>query len=185
MTNAPYLLPGARSGYRMNNKEVTDCMVFDGLWDPYNDAHMGLCGETCAEYYGFTREAQDEFALESLSRTQRAVHYDHFVEQIVPIEAKVKGKATMITYDEPPTLLKQSKIPHLKPVFKKDGTITAANASSIADGAAAVCLTSEEKRNLASSPWDTSPGTPHLPTTLCGLPRPLCMRCGRFWISSR
>jgi acetyl-CoA C-acetyltransferase len=145
MTNAPYLLPGARSGYRMNNKEVTDCMVFDGLWDPYNDAHMGLCGETCAEYYGFTREAQDEFALESLSRTQRAVHYDHFVEQIVPIEAKVKGKATMITYDEPPTLLKQSKIPHLKPVFKKDGTITAANASSIADGAAAVCLTSEEK----------------------------------------
>eukprot|EP00667_Euglena_gracilis_P014559 EG_transcript_15100 len=145
MSNAPYYLPGARFGYRMNNKAVVDGLVNDGLWDPYNDIHMGHCAEVCATEYGFTREMQDEFALESLKRAQRAVKERTFQPEIVPVEYSKRGKTVTVDSDEQPGLLDAKKIPTLPTAFKKGGTITAANASSISDGAAALVLMSEAR----------------------------------------
>jgi acetyl-CoA C-acetyltransferase len=145
MSNAPFLLPGARAGYRMNNQRVVDSMVHDGLWDPYADMHMGHLGEKCAAKYGFTREIQDNFAAESVIRAQKAIKEGLFKEEIVPVTVNVKGKDVVVDTDEGPGLLNVAKIPQLKPAFSKTGTITAANASSINDGAAALMLVSEEK----------------------------------------
>ena len=146
MTNAPYLLPQARKGYRLGNGKVIDSMVHDGLWDIYNDYHMGVTGENVAEKYGITREEQDEFAVNSHRKAVAAWKECRFKSQIVPVEipAKKKGEApTFFEKDESPredTTIEALR--SLKPAFKKDGTVTAGNAPGVNDGAAAVVVTS-------------------------------------------
>ena len=146
MTNAPYLLPQARRGYRLGNAQIIDSMVHDGLWDIYNDYHMGITGENVAEKYGITREEQDEFAVNSHRKAVAAIKECRFKSQIVPVEipAKKKGAApTLFDKDESPredTTIEVLR--SLKPAFKKDGTVTAGNAPGVNDGAAAVVVTS-------------------------------------------
>lgn len=148
MSNVPYYLDKARNGYRLGHGQITDGLVKDGLWDVYNDYHMGVAAELCAETCGITREDQDEFAVKSYQRAQNAQTAGKFKEEIIPIEIKdKKGNVTFINDDEEPLAVKFDKIPSLKPVFKKDGTVTAANASTLNDGAAALILMSLEKAN--------------------------------------
>jgi acetyl-CoA C-acetyltransferase len=144
MTNAPYILPKARSGYRMGNGTLVDSMIHDGLWDPYGNVHMGNCGELCARELNFSREAQDEFAIRSFKLANEAMDKGYFADDIVGVEVPKGKEMVMVTEDEGPRKVKYDKIPTLKPVFDKNGTITAANASSINDGAAALVLSSEE-----------------------------------------
>lgn len=147
MSNAPYVLPKARSGYKMGNGTLIDSMINDGLWDPYSNFHMGNCGEICAKDVHITREEQDEFAIRSFKLANESVDNGYFSEEIIPVDV-TKGKETVtIKDDEGPRKVKYDKIPTLKPVFDKNGTITAANASSINDGAAAMVLTSESYAN--------------------------------------
>jgi acetyl-CoA C-acetyltransferase len=149
MTNAPYLLPQARKGYRLGNAQVVDSMVHDGLWDIYNNYHMGITGENVAEKYGITREEQDEFALNSHRKALAAIRECRFKSQIVPVEipAKKKGEApARFEKDEGPredTTIEVLR--SLKPAFKKDGTVTAGNAPGVNDGAAAVVVTSAKR----------------------------------------
>lgn len=144
MTNSPFLMPQARAGFRMGNAAVVDSMIHDGLWDPYNNQHMGNCGELCAKEYGFTREAQDAFAIQSFEGAIAAQKSGAFKEEIEAVEIKsAKGDLTRLDSDEGPTKVKFDKIPLLKPAFDKAGTITAANASTIKDGAAALVLAGE------------------------------------------
>jgi len=144
MSNVPYYLREARTGYRMGDGKLIDGMIFDGLWDPYNDFHMGNAGELCAKEYGLTREAQDAFATESYRRAVEAQRSGAFAAEITPVHVpQRKGDALSITEDEEPGRGEPSKFSKLKPAFTKDGTITAANASSINDGAAALVLASE------------------------------------------
>ncbi len=146
MTNAPYILKKARNGYRMGNGEIIDLMIHDGLWDPYGNKHMGNIGELCAKENKISREAQDEFAKSSYEKSQDAIKNGYFKEQIVPIEMKDrKGNVTLFDTDEEPGKVNFEKAKTLKPVFEKEGTITAFNASSINDGAAAVVMMSKEK----------------------------------------
>jgi acetyl-CoA C-acetyltransferase len=146
MSNAPYLLERARSGYRMGNSVLVDSMIKDGLWDPYKDIHMGNCAEMCVAKYHFTREEQDAFALESYKRAQNASKTCLFSEEIVPVElAQKKGDPVKIETDEEPFAAPLEKIATLKPAFQKDGSVTAANSSKINDGAAALVVSSEEK----------------------------------------
>src|SRR5579863_987504 len=146
MTNAPYLLPQARRGYRLGNAQIVDSMVHDGLWDIYNNYHMGITGENVAEKYGITREEQDEFAVNSHRKAVAAWKECRFKSQIVPVElpAKKKGEApALFEKDESPredTTIESLRA--LKPAFKKDGTVTAGNAPGVNDGAAAVVVTS-------------------------------------------
>jgi acetyl-CoA C-acetyltransferase len=157
MTNAPYLLPQARKGYRLGNGKVIDSMVHDGLWDIYNDYHMGMTGENVAEKYGITREEQDEFAVNSHRKAVAAVKECRFKSQIVPVElpAKKKGEAPLLfERDESPredTTVEVLRA--LKPAFKKDGTVTAGNAPGVNDGAAAVVVTSAQRaKELGAQP---------------------------------
>jgi len=149
MTNAPYLLPQARKGYRLGNAQVVDSMVHDGLWDIYNDYHMGITGENVAEKYGITRQEQDEFALNSHRKALAAIRECRFKSQIVPVEipAKKKGEAPVLfEKDEGPredTTIEVLR--SLKPAFRKDGTVTAGNAPGVNDGAAAVVVTSAKR----------------------------------------
>jgi len=149
MTNAPYLLPQARKGYRLGNGQVIDSMVHDGLWDVYNDYHMGVTGENVAEKYGITREEQDEFAVNSHRKALAAMKECRFKSQIVPVEipATKKGAAPVLfEKDEAPredTTVETLR--SLKPAFKKDGTVTAGNAPGVNDGAAAVVVTSAKR----------------------------------------
>ncbi|MCS6808675.1 MAG: acetyl-CoA C-acetyltransferase [Bacteroidota bacterium] len=153
MTNAPYLLPKARSGYRMGNGEIIDSMMHDGLIDAYDRGSMGVYGDMCAREYGFTREAQDEFAVTSYKRAQEAQQRGWFTEEIAAVEVPDKKGTILFTTDEGPSRAQFDKIPTLKPAFSKDGTVTAANASSINDGAAALVLTSITKaRDLGIAP---------------------------------
>jgi acetyl-CoA C-acetyltransferase len=149
MTNAPYLLPQARKGYRLGNGKVVDAMVHDGLWDIFNDYHMGITGENVAEKYGITREEQDQFALDSHRKAIVAIKGCRFRSQIVPVElpAKKKGAAAvMFDKDEGPREDTTIEILRsLKPAFKKDGTVTAGNAPGVNDGAAAVVVTSADR----------------------------------------
>src|SRR5215813_1160116 len=146
MSNAPYLLERARSGYRMGNAALVDSMIKDGLWDPYKDVHMGNCAEMCAGKYHFTREEQDAYALESYKRAQKAAKTCLFSEEIVPVEvAQKKGDAIKVDSDEEPFAAPLEKIGSLKPAFQKDGSVTAANSSKINDGAAALVVSSEDK----------------------------------------
>ena len=143
MTNAPYLLPKARAGYRMGHQEVLDHMFFDGLQSPWDGKLMGCFAEATAEKYEFTRRAQDEFAAESVRRALAACGSGAFGAEITPVSAKTRKGETVIDKDETPFSLDIAKIPTLKPAFKKDGSVTAASSSSIADGAAALVLTRE------------------------------------------
>jgi acetyl-CoA C-acetyltransferase len=146
MSNVPYYLDKARNGYRLGHGQITDGLVKDGLWDVYNDYHMGSAAELCATACNISREAQDDFAIESYKRAQAAQTSGKFAREIVAVEVKDrKGEITLIDTDDEPTAVKFDKIPSLKPVFKKDGTVTAANASTLNDGAAALVLMSADK----------------------------------------
>ncbi len=153
MSNAPYYLPQARTGYRMGHGQLVDGMVFDGLWDPYNDFHMGRAGELCARERKIDRERQDAFAALSYQRAIAAAKEGVFAEEIVPVEiAGKKGDVTAFAADEEPMRGNIEKLPTLRAAFEKDGTITAGNASTINDGAAATVLMSADeakRRGLA------------------------------------
>ncbi len=145
MTQAPYALPKARDGFRMGNGQIVDLMVNDGLWDVYNNYHMGMAAELCAAEMNITREEQDEFAVNSYKKALAAIEAGEFKAEIVPVEVPGRKGVTIVDSDEEPFRSKLDKIPGLRPAFKKDGTVTAANASSINDGAAAVVVASGEK----------------------------------------
>lgn len=146
MTQTPYYLDNARNGYRLGNGTVIDGLVKDGLTDVYNNYHMGNAAELCAKTHNITREEQDAFAIESYKRSQAAWAAGKFNEEIVPVAVpQRKGDALLIDKDEEYTQVKFEKIPELRPVFQKDGTVTAANASTLNDGAAALVLVSKEK----------------------------------------
>src|SRR3954463_551099 len=157
MTNAPYLLPQARKGYRLGNSQIIDSVVNDGLWDIYNNYHMGMTGENVAQKYGVTREQQDEYAVSSHQKAVQAWKECRFKSQIVPVElpAKKKGEAPVL-FDKDEGPREDSNIGalgNLKPVFKKDGTVTAGNASTMNDGAAAVVVTSASRaKQLGAQP---------------------------------
>ncbi len=157
MSNAPYLLPNARKGYRLGNGQVVDSMVNDGLWDVYNNYHMGITGENVAEKHSITREEQDEFAVNSHRKAIAAIKECRFQSQIVPVEIPAKKKG------EPPVLFAKDESPRedttletlraLKPAFKKDGTVTAGNAPGVNDGAAALVVTSATRaKELGATP---------------------------------
>ena len=154
MSNVPYYLDKARNGYRLGHGQLTDGLVKDGLWDVYNDYHMGSAAELCASECGFSREEQDAFAITSYKRSQSAQQEGRFTSEIVGVEIKDrKGDISLIDKDEEPFAVKFEKIAGLKPVFQKDGTVTAANASTLNDGAAALVLMSADKaRELGLKP---------------------------------
>jgi len=136
MSKTPFLLDKARGGYRLGHGKLLDAVIHDGLWDPYGDMHMGICGETCAEERKISRDEQDDYAIKSYERAQKAVAEGAFSDEMVSIDG--------IAVDEEPGRAKLDKIKKLRPAFKKDGTITAANASKLNDGAAALVLASGE-----------------------------------------
>jgi acetyl-CoA C-acetyltransferase len=143
MTNAPYLLPKARAGYRMGNQEVLDHMFYDGLQSPWDGQLMGCFAEATSAKYDFTRRAQDDFAAESVRRALAATANGDFAAEIAPVTTKTRKGEVLVDKDETPFTLDVAKIPTLKPAFKKDGTVTAASSSSISDGAAALVLVRE------------------------------------------
>ena len=143
MSNAPYLLPKARGGYRMGHGEIYDHMFYDGLQSPWDGKAMGCFADATAAKYGFTRDDQDEFAAESVRRAQRAVNDGDFAAEIAPVSVKSRKGEQVVEKDETPFTVDVARIPNLKPAFSKDGTVTAASSSSISDGAAAVVLASE------------------------------------------
>ena len=145
MSAAPYLLPKARTGYRMGNAELVDCMIRDGLWDVYNNIHMGACGDRCAEQCGFSRQQQDDYAVASYQRAIDAQQRCLFAAEIVPVEVPGRKSSVTVDKDEGPGRFNEEKLRSLAPAFAKTGTVTAANASSINDGAAAVIVLSEKK----------------------------------------
>ena len=146
MSMAPYALTKARFGYRMNNSTMIDTMVNDALWDAFNNYHMGITAENLAEKYGLTREMQDEFAANSQQKCEKAQAEGRFDDEIVPVPVKVKKETVMFAKDEGPRAgVTKESISKLRPAFKPDGTVTAANASGINDGAAAVVVMTEEK----------------------------------------
>ncbi len=145
MSNAPYYLEKARTGYRMGDGKIVDGMIFDGLWDPYSQAHMGTFGDRCAAEYKFSREEQDEFAVGSFRRALAAQKEGQFDAEIEPVVVPAKkGESVVVKADEGPAKGDPAKFASLKPAFSKDGTVTAANASSINDGASAIVLASEK-----------------------------------------
>jgi acetyl-CoA C-acetyltransferase len=153
MSRAPYLLTKAREGYRMGHGELIDAMIQDGLWDVYGGQHMGTYGDRCAARYGFSREDQDDFAVRSHTRARQAIESGAFADEIVPVEVTVKGKTMTVAADEGPAKFDEAKLRALKPAFSPEGTVTAANASSINDGAAALLVAAEAKaRELGVKP---------------------------------
>lgn len=149
MSLAPHLLPNSRSGYKFGATELKDSMQWDGLWDVYSDRPMGNCAEVCAQEYSFSREEQDSFAINSFKRAQEATKAGHFKKEITPVTVKGRKGDTIVEEDEGPMKANFDKIPKLRPAFEKDGTITAANASTINDGAAAIVLGGEESADQA------------------------------------
>lgn len=141
MSLAPHFLPNSRTGYRFGNVEIKDSMQFDGLWDPYAQVAMGNCGEVCAKEYNFSREEQDNYATQSYKRARAAIEAGHFANELVAVETTIQKKFQKIEVDEEPFSVDLDKIKTLRPAFDKEGTITAANASSINDGAALLALT--------------------------------------------
>jgi len=150
MTLAPHLLFNSRAGYRMGHSTLTDSMIHDGLWDPYNQWHMGVAAELCVKENQFSREAQDAFSIESYRRAQKAQAEGMFKDEIVAVEVQTRKGNVQVAIDEEPSKTDFSKVPTLKPAFEKTGSITAANASKINDGAAALCLMSEAQMKKAS-----------------------------------
>lgn len=148
MTRAPYLLDRARQGYRLGHAELIDSLVKDGLWDAYNDLHMGGCGELCAEKYGFTREEVDNFALESYRRAQQAIATGAFKKESIPVDVpQRKGSPVEVSEDEEPNRVDLGKLRTLTPVFKADGVLTVGNSPSCNDGAAALVVMAAEEAN--------------------------------------
>jgi len=146
MSNAPYLLPNARDGQRFGHGKMIDSMIHDGLWDAYHDKHMGTCAEMLSKDRNFTREAQDEYAVSSYKRAQIAQAKGVFNSELVPVEIpQRKGDPVLVSEDEEPGKARFDKIPALRPAFEKEGAITAANASKLNDGAAAILVMSEDK----------------------------------------
>jgi acetyl-CoA C-acetyltransferase len=145
MTLAPYALPGARNGYRMNDGKIVDVMVRDGLWDAFNDYHMGITAENVNEQYGITREQQDDFAFASQKKAAAAIASGRFKEEIVPVVIPNKKGDIIFDTDEHPRLGTREQLAQLKPAFKKDGSVTAGNASGINDGASGMLVMSREK----------------------------------------
>jgi acetyl-CoA C-acetyltransferase len=153
MSNAPYLLPKARGGMRMGHGQVLDHMFWDGLQSPYDQQMMGMFGEMCADKYAFSRVDQDGFAITSIERAQRAVHKGDFIDEIVPVTVTSRRTEHVCKEDEEPHRCNIGKIPTLRPAFKKDGTVTAANSSKISDGAAAtVLMTAQEAQTRGLTP---------------------------------
>jgi len=150
MSQAPYFLPKARTGYRLGHQQVVDSMVHDGLWDPYSDQPMGKCAEETARRYTLSREAQDAFAMESFRRANAQLERNGFADEIEPVDVTDhRGKVTRVELDEGPPKARYDKMPTLKPAFDREGTITAANASSLNDGAAALVLARSQETKAA------------------------------------
>jgi acetyl-CoA C-acetyltransferase len=145
MSLAPYLLPKARSGYRMGNGEIVDSMIHDGLWDCYGNQHMGIYGDQCANECGFDRQAQDDFAVRSYTRANQAITEGVFDDEIVPVEIVGRKSTTVVSEDEEPVRFNEDKLRGLRAAFGKEGSVTAGNASSINDGAAALVVVSGER----------------------------------------
>jgi acetyl-CoA C-acetyltransferase len=153
MSAAPYLLPKAREGFRLGHQQAVDSLLHDGLWDPYGNVHMGQCAELCAQQYGFSREAQDAFAAESFRRANAAQQDGRFAAEITPVELPGnKGATTRVERDEGPARVNYEKMRTLRPAFDPAGTITAANASSLNDGAAALVLATGDYARAAGRP---------------------------------
>jgi len=153
MSRAPYLLDKARTGYRMGNGELIDSMIRDGLWDVYNNVHMGSCGDQCAAKFEFSRKQQDDYAVSSYRRAIEAAKSGAFADEIIPVDAPSGKQIVTVTEDEQPKRFNEEKLRQLHPAFGKDGTITAGNASGINDGAAAVvCLSAERAKALEIKP---------------------------------
>jgi len=145
MSLAPYLLPQARQGYRMGNSVIVDSMIHDGLWDVYGEKQMGVYGDQCAAKYGFTKQMQDDFAVRSYTRARKAIAEGVFDDEIAPVEIKSKTGPVLISEDEEPGRFNEDKLRALRPAFGTGGTVTAGNASSINDGAAALLVVSEAR----------------------------------------
>jgi acetyl-CoA C-acetyltransferase len=144
MSLAPHLMKGMRGGIKMGHQQMLDSMISDGLWDPYGDVHMGNCAERCAEKYSFSREAQDEYATMSFNRALESLQNKTFTEEIAPVTIpQRKGDPKVVSEDEGPTKVDISRISQLRPAFEKEGTVTAGNASTINDGAAALLVAGE------------------------------------------
>jgi acetyl-CoA C-acetyltransferase len=153
MTRAPYLLLRGRDGYRMGHGELLDALIYDGLTDAYSSKHMGVFADRCAERLGFTKQQQDDFAVRSHTRARKATEAGVSADEIVPVEIAVKGKTTTFATDEGPARFDEAKLRGLKPAFGPEGTVTAGNASSINDGAAALLIASDAKcRRLGLKP---------------------------------
>ncbi|MGB5892781.1 MAG: acetyl-CoA C-acetyltransferase [Ignavibacteriaceae bacterium] len=153
MSTAPYLLDKARTGYRLGDGKIIDSMVKDGLWDVYNNIHMGSCAESCARDFNFKREELDEFTISSYKKALAAQESGKFKDEIIPVTIKSRKNEVIVENDEEPGKVKFEKIPSLRPVFENDGVVTAANASSINDGAAALMIMKEEKaKDLGLTP---------------------------------
>jgi acetyl-CoA C-acetyltransferase len=153
MSRTPYLLEKARTGYRMGNADLVDSMIRDGLWDVYNNVHMGTCGDRVAAKYGFTRDLQDDYAVTSFRRAITAATGGVFADEIVPIETRAGKETVIVTEDETPRKFNEERLRKLRPAFGEKGTVTAGNASSINDGAAAVAVLSADKaRELGVKP---------------------------------
>ncbi len=145
MSNAPYILPNARNGYRLGNGTILDTLIKDGLWDVYNNIHMGSCAEVCAKDFSMSRKEVDDFAIKSYKNAISAIENEKFQKEIIPITIHGKKGSTIVAIDEEPGKVNFDKIPELRPAFEKDGVVTAANASKLNDGASAVILMSEDK----------------------------------------
>ena len=154
MTRAPYLVPKGRGGYRMGNGVIEDAMIKDGLWDPYNNYHMGSAADLCGKEYDISREAQDDFAVGSYQKARAAQGAGKFVEEIVPVEVPAKkGRTVLFEEDEEPKRFDEEKLRNLRPAFNKDGSVTAGNASSLNDGAAAfVVMAADKAEGLGITP---------------------------------
>ena len=153
MSRAPYLLEKARTGYRLGNGELIDSMIRDGLWDAYNNVHMGECGDRCASRFNFSRESQDDFAVASYRRALEAMTSGAFKDEITAVIAPAGKQTVAVVEDEQPKRFNEEKLRQLRPAFGKDGTITAGNASGINDGAAAiVCLSADRAKSLEVTP---------------------------------
>jgi acetyl-CoA C-acetyltransferase len=143
MSRAPYLMPALRDGARLGHSTAVDSLIHDALWDVYNDFHMGNAGELCASHFGFSREAQDAYAVRSYEKAREAIAKGYFIDEIVPIEVTVGRNKILFSEDEEPARGDPAKMPTLRPVFSKEGTVTAGNASPLSDGAAAMIVCSE------------------------------------------
>lgn len=154
MTNAPYVLPNARKGYRMGDGKIVDAMVNDGLWDVYNNMHMGNCGDMCAAEYGFSLQDQNAFAAESYRRARKAQADGVLAREIVPVEIKTRKATLTVDLDEEPTRFNEEKFHKLRPAFGPEGTVTAGNASTINDGAGAMVICSEDRAKALGIPLE-------------------------------